>query len=414
MSCYIIEGGSRLSGEVQISGAKNAVLPILAAAAARKESKIKNIPFLSDVSNTLRILEKLGLDIKAENNTVTTLNNINSTEPDRDLSRKMRSSVLFLGALLGKYGEVTIYEPGGCQLGQRPIDIHLWAMEQLGAEIKQIDERIICKGKLKGTDITLPIISVGVTENIILAAINAKGTTIINNSAMEPEIDDLIKYLNESGSKITRRNNTIIIEESASDNYCEHSIMPDRIETGTYLGMAAATGGELFIKGAEPDHIKFIISLLEKTGCIIKTNFSTIYIDAPSKLYSIPEVTTRPYPYFPTDMQPQLMAVLARAEGSCIINETLFSARNKHIPELIKMGADIKEITSSQFEVTGVKKLIGAELYAKDLRGGAALVTAALSAEGESRIYGTEHIIRGYEALCAKLTAAGGKIKLIK
>ena len=414
MSCYIIEGGSRLSGEVQISGAKNAVLPILAAAAARKESKIKNIPFLSDVSNTLRILEKLGMDIKAENNTVTTLNNINSTELDRDLSRKMRSSVLFLGALLGKYGEVTIYEPGGCQLGQRPIDIHLWAMEQLGAEINQIDERIICKGKLKGTDITLPIISVGVTENIILAAINAKGTTIINNSAMEPEIDDLIKYLNESGSKITRRNNTIIIEESASDNYCEHSIMPDRIETGTYLGMAAATGGELFIKGAEPDHIKFIISLLEKTGCIIKTDFSTIYIDAPSKLYSIPEVTTRPYPYFPTDMQPQLMAVLSKAEGSCIINETLFSARNKHIPELIKMGADIKEITSSQFEVTGVKKLIGAELYAKDLRGGAALVTAALSAEGESRIYGTEHIIRGYEALCAKLTAAGGKIKLIK
>ena len=414
MSCYIIEGGSRLSGEVQISGAKNAVLPILAAAAARKESKIKNIPFLSDVSNTLQILEKLGMNIKAENNTVTTLNNINSTELDRDLSRKMRSSVLFLGALLGKYGEVTIYEPGGCQLGQRPIDIHLWAMEQLGAEIKQIDDRIICKGKLKGTEITLPIISVGVTENVILAAINAKGTTIINNSAMEPEIDDLIKYLNGSGSKIIRCNNTIIIEESTSDNYCEHSIMPDRIEAGTYLGMAAATGGELFIKGTDPDHIKFIISLLKKTGCIIKTDFSTIYIDAPSKLYSIPEVTTRPYPYFPTDMQPQLMAVLSKAEGRCVINETLFSARNKHIPELIKMGADIKEITSSQFEVTGVKKLNGAELYAKDLRGGAALVTAALSAEGESKIYGTEHIIRGYEALCTKLTAVGGKIKLIK
>lgn len=414
MSCYIIEGGSKLSGEVQISGAKNAVLPILAAAVTKKESKIKNIPFLSDVSNTLQILEKLGVDIKAENNTVITLNNINSIEPDRDLSCKMRSSVLFLGALLGKYGEATIYEPGGCQLGKRPIDIHLWAMEQMGAEITQADDKIICKGRLKGTEITLPIISVGVTENIILAAINAQGTTIIKNSAMEPEIDDLIKYLNAGGEKITRHSNTIIIEESRDDNYCEHCIMPDRIEAGTYIGMAAATGGELFIKGADSSHIKSVISLFEKIGCIIKTDFNTIYIDAPSELYSIPEVTTRPYPYFPTDMQPQLMAVLAKAEGRCIINETLFSARNKHIPELIKMGADINEITSSQFEITGVKRLTGTELYAKDLRGGAALVTAALSAEGESRIYGTEHIIRGYEALCTKLTTVGGKIKLIK
>lgn len=414
MSCYIIEGGSRLSGEVQISGAKNAVLPILAATTAKKESKITNIPFLSDVSNTLQILEKLGIKIKSENNTVTTLNNIDSTELDRDLSSKMRSSVLFMGALLGKYGEVTIYQPGGCRLGERPIDVHLWAMEQLGAEVKYSDDKIIFKGKLKGTEITLPIVSVGVTENIILAAINAKGTTIINNGAMEPEIDDLIKYLNASGEKIVRRNNTIIIEESTADNYCEHSIMPDRIETGTYIAMAAATGGELFIKGTNSSHIKFIISLFEKTGCIIKTDYNKIYIDAPSKLYSIPEVTTKPYPYFPTDMQPQLMAVLTKAFGKCIINETLFSARNKHIQELKKMGADINEITPSKFEITGVNKLRGAELYAKDLRGGAALVTAALSAEGESIIYGTEHIVRGYEALCTKLTSVGGKIKLKK
>ncbi len=414
MGCYIIEGGSRLSGEVRISGAKNAVLPILAAAAARKESTIKNVPFLSDVSNTLQILEKLGMDVKTESNTVTIFNNINNTEPDKDLSCKMRSSVLFMGALLGKYGEVTIYQPGGCQLGSRPIDVHLWAMEQLGAEIKQINDKIICKGKLKGAEINLPIISVGATENIILAAINAKGTTIINNSAMEPEIEDLIKYLNESGGNIRRKNNTIVIEESHDNNYCEHSIMPDRIETGTYIGMAAATGGELFIKNVNPDHIKFIISLFEKIGCIIKTDFNTIYIDAPSELYAVPEITTRPYPYFPTDMQPQFMAVLAKSKGKCIINETLFSARNKHIPELIKMGADIEEITDSQFKVNGTDRLEGAELYAKDLRGGAALVTAALSAEGKSVIYGTEHIIRGYESLCAKLTAAGGKIKLIK
>lgn len=414
MSCYIIEGGNRLSGEIQISGAKNAVLPILAAAATQKESTIKNIPFLSDVSNALQILKNLGVNIKAENNTITTLNNIDNTVLDKDLSQKMRSSVLFLGALLGKYGEVTIYEPGGCQLGQRPIDLHLWAMEQLGAEILKENDHIICKGKLNGCEINIPIISVGVTENIILAAINAKGTTIIKNAAKEPEIDDLINYLNKCGHSIKREKNIIIIEESHGNKYCQHNVMADRIETASYIAMAAATGGEIFLNNTSPCHIKLILSIFEKLGCIIKTESNKIYIDAPSRLYSLPKIVTRPYPYFPTDMQPQLMAVLANSIGKCHIEETVFSARNKHIPELNKMGANIKIIDSNNFEIQGVRQLKGTEVYAKDLRGGAALITAALGACGESRIYGTEHIMRGYESICTKISSIGGKIKLVK
>lgn len=413
MSAYVIEGGAVLSGQVSISGAKNSVLPILAATAVQKETMIKNIPFLSDVSNTIGILKKLGIIIKAENNTITTLSSLNTTILDRDLSHKMRSSILFMGALLGKYGEVTIYQPGGCKLGERPIDLHIWAMKKLGAEITEKDDSIEFKGKLKGTTFNMPIVSVGVTENIILAAVNAKGTTIINNCAREPEIDDLIEYLNKCGNKIRREKNTIIIEESKILTSCSHSIMPDRIETATYCCMAGATGGEIFVKNCRPKDLKVVISVLEKTGCIIKAENDTIYISAPKKLYSLPNIVTRPYPYFPTDLQPQLMAVLAKAEGHCIVRETLFSARNKHIPELNKMGADIKITNSSTFEINGVSKLVGANVKAMDLRGGAALVIGALGAEGISKIEGVEHIERGYEAMCAKTGLIGGKISKI-
>ena len=414
MECYIIEGGSRLSGEVAISGAKNAVLPILAATITRNESTISGIPFLSDVSNTLHILDKLGMDIITEGNSATLINRINSTEPDKNLCSLMRSSILFAGALLGRYKETVIYKPGGCRLGNRPIDLHLWAFEQLGAEIECLDDRIICKGSLKGTDIALPIVSVGVTENIILAAINACGTTTIRNAAIEPEIDDLINYINKSGGKVRRHKNTITIEGTSSQNYCNHSIIPDRIETGTYMAMAAATGGELFIKNVCPSHIEAVIDIFKNMGCIIKTEENRIYIEAPSHLYSIPEITTKPYPYFPTDMQPQITAVLAKAEGRTIIHETLFSARNKHISQLNKMNARIREISSVCFEITGTDTLKGSEVYAQDLRGGISLVIAALSAEGESRVYGTQHIARGYESLCSKVQNIGGNIKLIK
>lgn len=410
MGCYIVKGGNRLSGEVNISGSKNAVLPILAGATVQKETTITNIPFLSDVANTLEIMDKLGVKIKAEGNTISTSANINSTVIDKELSSRMRSSILFLGALLGKYGECTIYQPGGCQLGKRPIDLHIWAMKQMGANICYDNDKIICKGRLKGTELTLPTISVGVTENIILAAINARGTTIINNYAKEPEIDDLIKYLNGCGHNIKKEKNVIIIEESNKEKYNNYSVMSDRIEAGTFMAMASVTGGEIFLKNIEPNNMWNIISTFKKIGCIIKTENNSIYIDAPEKLYSIPQITTKPYPGFPTDMQPQITTVLCKAKGTSRIKETLFSARNKHIPELNKMGADITMLNDSFFEIKGNKNLIGNEVFAKDLRGGAGLIIAGLGADGESKIWGSEYVERGYEGICSKIELIGGEI----
>lgn len=411
MGCYNIKGGNRLSGEVHISGGKNAVLPILAAAVTQDETTIKNVPFLSDVANTLEIMKGLGIEIKAEGNTITAVNKLNTTVIDKNLSSKMRSSILFLGAILGKYGNATIYQPGGCELGKRPVDLHIWAMEKLGAEINKKEDRIICKGKLKGAEITLPFVSVGVTENIILAGINAKGTTVIKNCAKEPEIDDLIKYLNNCGSIIKRKGNTIIIEESHSKIYNEHSITGDRIEAGTFMAMAAVTGGELFIRNINYRDLSTVIAVFKKIGCIIKTENDSIYIDAPNRLYSIPKLITKPYPYFPTDMQPQIMAVLAKSEGKSVVKENLFSARNKHIPELNKMGADIKLIDDTLFQINGVNSLKGCEVWAKDLRGGACLIVSALGAEGESKVWGSEHIERGYEGICSKIALVGGEIE---
>lgn len=414
MSCYVVKGGNRLSGEVNISGAKNAVLPILAAASIQNETTLKNVPFLSDVSNTLQIIRELGLNVVTENNTVNISGKVTNTIINKFLSQKMRSSILFLGAILGKCQEVTIFEPGGCKLGERPIDLHIWAMEKLGAKITKKDDEIICKGKLKGTQINMPIVSVGVTENIIMAAINAEGITIINNCAKEPEIDDLILYLNECGNNIERKNSTIIITPTKTKNYTTHCIIPDRIEAATFMAMAAATKGELFLKNLNPNHLNSILNLFQKMGCIIKTDIDKIYIETPYKIYSPPNIVTKPYPNFPTDFQPQIMSVLATSQGCCVIKETLFSSRNKHISELKKMGANIEIIDETTFEINGVDLLYGAEVTAKDLRGGAALIISALSAEGESKINGIEHIIRGYENICTKIENIGGIIKLDK
>lgn len=409
-SCYFVEGGNILSGEVAISGSKNAVLPILAAAAIQGEAVITNVPFLSDVSNTLSIMKKLGLQLNIEGNIITTRGLPTKISLDRDLSGAMRSSILFLGALLGKFGEVEIYEPGGCKLGERPIDLHLWAMKEMGAEIKEEGDKIICKGMLKGTTINMPSVSVGVTENIILAAINAKGTTIINNSALEPEIDDLILFLNKCGCKITRKGRTIAIENSLTQSVPCHSIVPDRIETGTFCAVAAITGGELFITHAKPKELTAVLSLLMGMGCIIKVEPNSIYIDAPSKLYSPQRISTGVYPHFPTDMQPIITAVAAVSEGVTEISENIFSARNKHIAELNAMGANISLNDNRHFKVEGVPRLMGTTVRATDLRSGAALVVAGLSAEGITTVEDSFYIERGYEALCAKLSLVGGSI----
>lgn len=415
MGKYVITGGNRVSGEVLISGAKNAVLPILAALPLLEEAEIDNIPFLSDVSNTIKILENIGIVIKSNGNKVISKRGALNWEVNSELTNKMRSSILFLGSLLAVNKEVKIAYPGGCNLGKRPVDLHLWAMEQLGAEVECNNDYIICKaGKLVGCDINLPYKSVGVTENIILAAVLAEGVTIINNAAREPEIDDLCILLNKCGAKIEGYGSDIIKICGVSKlNFASHSVMPDRIEAATYLCIAAATRGELFVKNVNKNHIGSVVDVLKKTGCIINDYRNTIYIDAPEKLYSVESIKTNPYPFFPTDVQPQMVSVLALSKGRSVIKENIFSARYRHIIELNKMGGNIAIENNNSFIVNGTDKLIGADVIASDLRGGAALVIAGLAAEGITTIDNIKYMERGYEALTSKIVNIGGEIKKI-
>ncbi len=415
MGKYVITGGSRLSGEITVSGAKNAVLPVLAALPLVSSAIIYNVPFLSDVANTIEILEDIGVKISTEGNIIRSERGELRPVIDYSKSCKMRSSVLFLGSLLSACGEVEIAYPGGCALGDRPIDIHIWAMERLGAEIRAENDRLYCTtAGLKGAEICIPIQSVGVTENIILAAVLAEGVTVIKNAAREPEICDLCNFLNKCGADISGHGTVNIrIKGVKSLHFCSFAIMSDRIEAATYMIMAAATGGELFIRNVNIDHIRVISAMLRKTGCIIKEYDKTIYIEAPDTLYSLPYISTAPYPYFPTDVQPQTMALMSIACGHSLIKENIFSGRYKQAIELNKMGADIEMIDSRTFSIRGVKRLKGTEVSAWDLRGGAALITAALAAEGTTVINNREFVERGYEAPVSKIRNTGGNISVL-
>ncbi len=412
MGKYIITGGNRLSGEVVTSGAKNAVLPMLAALPLIKEASIYNVPFLSDVANTIEILESTGVKIAAEGSVIHSEARALKPVIDKELSCRMRSSVLFLGSMLSACGEVEIAYPGGCALGARPVDIHIWAMKMLGAEVYADDNMIHCKAKkLKGAEITLPVRSVGVTENIILAAARAEGTTIIKNGAREPEICNLCDFMNKCGADIYGYGTDCIrIKGVKSLHPCSCAVIPDRIEAATYMIMAAATGGELFIRNVNTDHIRVICALLRKCGCIIKEFDRTIYIEAPRRPYSVSNICTAPYPYFPTDVQPQIMALMSIADGQSFIRENIFSGRYKHAEQLNKMGADIEIIDKRTFMVRGVKELRGAEVNAWDLRGGAALIVAGLCTEGTTLVNNREFVERGYESPVSKIRNIGGKI----
>ncbi len=415
MGKYVITGGSRLSGEVPISGAKNAVLPVLAALPLLKEASICNVPFLSDVANTIEILENIGVKITTEGSVIRSETGIVRPVIDNSLSCKMRSSVLFLGSLLSACGEAEISYPGGCALGARPVDMHIWAMKMLGAKINTDDNVIRCEAKrLKGANLHLPIQSVGVTENIILASAMAEGTTIIDNAAREPEICNLCDFLNMCGADITGHGTKRIKIKGVSELHpCSVAIIPDRIEAATYMIMAAATGGELFIKNVNTDHMRVICAMLRKTGCIIKEYNKTIYIEAPQRIYSIPYISTAPYPYFPTDVQPQIMALMSTAQGQSVIKENIFSGRYKHGDELNKMGADITIKDNRTFITTGVRSLVGANVNAWDLRGGAALIIAGLCAEGITVVNNKEYVERGYESPVSKIRNIGGKIRAL-
>lgn len=413
MTSYIIEGGKRLEGEICIDGAKNAVLPIIAATILNgKENIIHNCPNISDLDTMIEILRELGCKVRRNNKTlIIDSSNIDRYEvPDR-LVRKMRSSIIVLGALLGRFKQGQVSYPGGCPLGARPIDLHIKAFRDMGACIVEDHGFIICKERqLRGAKIYLDFPSVGATENIMLAGILAQGTTIIYNAAKEPEIKDLQDFLNAMGARVKGGgSDTITIEGVESLDRVEYTVMPDRIIAGTYLIAGAITGGELSLTNVNCDHIRAITSKLREVGCNICEDKDEIYLKAPESLQSVDLIRTQPYPGFPTDMQAQFMALLSLAKGTSIILETVFESRYKHAKELIRLGANI-QLEERTAIIKGVNQLQGATVEASDLRGGAALVLAGLAADGMTTVTNTKHIKRGYGNLVNDMRLLGANI----
>lgn len=413
MEKYIINGGKKLTGEISISGAKNAVLPILAATVIGKnKSTLLNVPNLRDVNIMESILGALGCKVERNGNSMEIdSSSLSEIVVPEDLVREMRSSIILMGAMLAREGEVIISYPGGCEIGPRPIDLHLKALRKMGTDIEESYGYLHCKTNgLKGSDIQLDYPSVGATENIILAAVTAEGTTMIRNAAREPEIIDLQNYLNKAGAKISGAGTSIVVIEGVEKlKNVTHSIVPDRIVAGTLMTIGAITGGDLIINNIVVEHIQSIIAKLKEAGASIYTNSSSIKISGPRRVNSIEMVQTLPYPGFPTDMQAQFMSLLSVANGTSIISETVFENRFKHAEELSRMGANIKTFGKVAV-INGVRELTGAKTTAKDLRGGAALVMAGLVAKGTTEVKNIYHIERGYEDFHVILRKLGADI----
>ncbi len=415
MSKLIINGGKRLFGEVKIHGAKNSVLPILAATVlCVGTSVIHNCPALSDVNASINILKHLGCKCSLQNNTVTvnTANLKCNRIPDR-LMREMRSSVIFLGAVLGKCGNAVISSPGGCELGPRPIDMHISALKKLGATVNERHGLIELDAPngLKGAEINLSFASVGTTENVILAAATAKGITVIRNAAKEPEICDLADFLNASGARVYGAGtDTVTICGVDSLSCCTHAIIPDRIAAATYMSAAAITGGKITLRDITPSHLTAISAVFEEAGCEIFNSNNSLTVNAPEKLSRVSVVRTTVYPGFPTDAGPLVLAMLTKAQGTSIMVENIFENRYRYVDELKRLGAQIK-IEGRVAVIEGVSSLYAANCNCTDLRGGAALVVAALAAKGTTVIGNISHIKRGYEAIDKRLELLGANIK---
>lgn len=405
--------GKKLQGEVNISGSKNASLPIIAATILNGDiTKLYNVPKIHDTKITLEILQILGCKIKKSSDKIEiNSKNIIKTQIPENLMRQMRSTVILAGALLGRFKTVTFSYPGGCEIGSRPIDLHLAAFRKMGINVEENAGFIKCTAsKIIGTDINLDFPSVGATENIILAAVLAEGTTIINNAAMEPEIIDLADCLNKMGAKINGAGTNIITINGVSKlKSIGYKIMPDRIEAGTFLCAAAVTSGKIKLNNVIPSHLIPVIHKLQEAGCIIEVEKNSIMLEAPKRLKAI-EIKTMPYPGFPTDLQQIFGAMLSLAKGTSIIVENIFENRYKYISELIRMGAKIT-IHGETAIITGVRKLTGTTLEGHDLRGGAALIIASLAAKGRSKVENIEYVFRGYENIDKKLTKLGASIK---
>ena len=414
MEQYHINGGKRLSGEYELTGAKNAVLPILAATIITgNTSRIRSCPDLSDVRTMVTILRELGCRVTEENaGVLVDTETIDSNTIPEHLMREMRSSVFLMGPMIARCGKVTLSYPGGCEIGLRPIDIHLSALRSLGVTIKESHGFLECTAdKLIGNRILLDFPSVGATENAMMAATAAEGETRIINPAKEPEIIDLQNYLNGCGAEIHGAGTgEIIVHGRRSYHETEHTVIPDRIEGGTVLSAVAITGGNVLLKNAIPEHMSMILSKFREAGCKMKEGKDYIEFSAPEKMKAVEVIRTQPYPGFPTDMQSQFLTIMATAQGTSIITETIFESRYKHVEELRRMGAKIK-IDGRTAVVTGVKNLTGAKVFARDLRGGASLVIAGLGAEGETIVENICHIDRGYDKFEVALNKIGADVK---
>ena len=417
MSIWRIKGGAPLTGSMRIQGAKNSVLPIMAASIlAGCDTELLNCPELSDVRASIAILEHLGCGVKRENDVVSIASGgMNQCEIPHSLMKEMRSSVIFLGAILARCGEAVLSLPGGCELGPRPIDLHLKALRELGAEVEAQGGNIVCRAKkLKGARINFSIPSVGATENAMIAACGAEGTTIIQNAAREPEIVDLQDYLIKLGADIEGAGSpTIVVHSFKPKPSVGHRVMPDRIVASTFLCAVASTGGDIELMSVDPEHFETVSASLEEMGCLVMRRENRIRLISNGCLKSAKPISTKPFPGFPTDAQPNLMAACLKAKGTTVFVENIFENRFRHVDELKRLGADIK--TEGRVAmVTGVKNLAGCPMTTTDLRGGAALVTAALCADGETLVDDAGgHIDRGYEALDDQLRELGADVQKI-
>lgn len=417
MERLIVKGGNRLVGTVKTSGAKNAVLPIIAASIlGTSPSRLDEIPALEDVRTICAVLECLGIKVDASEPHTLKIDSreITSCEAPYELVRSMRASFLVMGPLLARKGYARISQPGGCAIGTRPIDLHLKGFEALGVKIEQGHGYIEASAPegMTGANIYLDFPSVGATENIMMAAAMAKGTTVLENPAEEPEIVDLANYLNQMGARVRGAGTNVITIEGVSELHgVQHSVIPDRIEAGTYMIAAAMTGGDVIIENVLPEHQKPLIAKLREAGALVEEDIDRIHVVGSGKLKAV-DIKTLPYPGFPTDMQAQMMAMLSVAEGRSKITETVFENRFMHVVELNRMGANITTEGRSAV-ITGPANLTGCTVRATDLRAGAAMILAGLVAEGATEICDIYHIDRGYEEIAAKLTRLGADIKRV-
>ena len=413
MSQLLVRGGRSLRGEVTVQGAKNSVLPILAATLlARGPVELLGCPHLRDVDASVRILKHLGCDARWEGDSlVVDTAGLNQCEISDILMREMRSSAIFLGAILARCGQADLSYPGGCELGPRPIDLHLTGLRELGAEIREEGGVLRCQAThLAGRELILSMPSVGATENLMLAACGAEGTTVISNAAREPEIVDLQMFLNACGARVQGAgSSSVTVEGGRTLHGCTYACMPDRIVAATYLCALASAGGCVRLLGARERHLATGTAALREAGCAITADETGIAAVCRQRPRAVRPVRTAPYPGFPTDAQAVLMAALLRSRGATVFEENIFENRYRHVDELTRMGAQIR-VYGRVAVVTGVETLHGAPVRCTDLRGGAALCVAALGAEGETRVSEICHIDRGYEDIARDLTALGADV----